>query len=128
MDATVFLRFIRMCRNIFLVLSLVGVGILVPVHLTRSVKEYNGVGTDWTMQITPRDVFGAPQWAQVVVAWLSNGVIMGFLWWNYKKVLQLRRRYFESPEYQSSLHSRTLMVSRARRHGEGGRTGGSRRG
>lgn len=39
-----------------------------------------------------------------------NFVIGGFLWWNYRKVLQLRRMYFESEEYQHSLHARTLMV------------------
>lgn len=112
MDATIFLRFIRMCRNMFLVLTLVGVGILVPVNLAKSVKKYgDGPTTDWTIQITPRDVYGSPQWAQVVVAWIFNVVIIVFLWWNYTKVLQLRRQYFESDDYQNSLHSRTLMVS-----------------
>ena len=111
MDATMFLRFIRMCRNMFLVLALIGVSILVPVNVTHSKKEYGGVATKWIMQITPRDVFGAPQWAQVVVAWLFNFVIMGFLWWNYRKVMFLRRQYFETDEYQNSLHARTLMVS-----------------
>ncbi|KAF4506198.1 hypothetical protein G6O67_006302 [Ophiocordyceps sinensis] len=111
MDATIFLRFIRMCRNMFLVLTLVGVGILVPVNLAKSVKKYgDGPTTDWTIQITPRDVYGSPQWAQVVVAWIFNVVIIVFLWWNYTKVLQLRRQYFESDDYQNSLHSRTLML------------------
>ncbi|KJZ70904.1 hypothetical protein HIM_09697 [Hirsutella minnesotensis 3608] len=110
MDATIFLCFVRMCRNMFLVLMIIGVGILLPVNVVHSVKEYNGKGTDWTMQITPRDVYGNPQWVQVVVAWLFNFIIMGFLWWNYKKVLLLRRQYFESEEYQNSLHSRTLML------------------
>lgn len=62
------------------------------------------------MQITPRDVYGAPQWAGVVVAYCTNFVVIFFLWWNYRKVLALRRVYFESDEYQSSLHARTLMV------------------
>lgn len=111
MDATMFLRFIRMCRNMFLVLALIGVGILVPVNVTYCIKEYGGKPTKWIMQITPRDVWGAPQWAQVVVAWLFNLVIMGFLWFNYRKIMQLRRQYFETDEYQNSLHARTLMVS-----------------
>ncbi|KND89418.1 Uncharacterized protein TOPH_05804 [Tolypocladium ophioglossoides CBS 100239] len=110
MDATMFLRFIRMCRNMFLVLALIGVGILVPVNVTFCTKEYLGKPTQWIMRITPRDVYGAPQWAQVIVAWLFNFVIMGFLWLNYQKVMQLRRQYFESVEYQNSLHARTLML------------------
>ncbi|PHH70886.1 hypothetical protein CDD82_6863 [Ophiocordyceps australis] len=110
MDATIFLRFIRMCRNLFLVLCVIGVGILVPVNLTHAIKEYQGTETKWIMQITPRDVWGAPQWAQVVVAWLFNIVICGFLWYNYRKVMHLRRTYFETLDYQTSLHSRTLML------------------
>ncbi|RCI10002.1 hypothetical protein L249_8673 [Ophiocordyceps polyrhachis-furcata BCC 54312] len=110
MDATVFLRFIRMCRNMFLVLALVGIVILVPVNVSSSIKEYQGHRTEWIMQITPRDVFGRPQWAQVVVAWLFNLIIIAFLWSNYRSVLRLRRQYFETDEYQNSLHSRTLML------------------
>ncbi|PFH59943.1 hypothetical protein XA68_11682 [Ophiocordyceps unilateralis] len=110
MDATIFLRFIRMCRNLFLVLALVGMAILVPVNVTNSVKEYQGHRTEWIMQITPRDVFGRPQWVQVIVAWIFNLVIIAFLWTNYRSVLQLRRQYFETDDYQNSLHSRTLML------------------
>ncbi|RDA94037.1 hypothetical protein CP533_5300 [Ophiocordyceps camponoti-saundersi (nom. inval.)] len=110
MDATVFLRFVRMCRNMFIVLALVGMTILVPVNVSNSIKEYQGHRTEWIMQITPRDVWGRPQWAQVVVAWLFNLVIIAFLWVNYRSVLKLRRQYFETDEYQNSLHSRTLML------------------
>ncbi|PHH85914.1 hypothetical protein CDD83_11000 [Cordyceps sp. RAO-2017] len=113
MDAVVFLRFIRMCRNMFLVLALVGTAILIPVHLASTVKSYDGgkTVTEWIIQITPSNVFGRAHWAQVVVAWLFNAVIAGFLWWNYRRVLQLRRQYFEGDDYQTSLHSRTLMLS-----------------
>lgn len=111
MDATIFLRFIRMCRNMFLVLALVGVGILVPVNLTNYTEGGNGPDkTEWMLRITPRNVFGSPHWALVVVGYLFNIIVMSFLWWNYRKVLHLRRVYFESEEYQNSLHARTLML------------------
>lgn len=110
MDATIFLRFIRMCRNMFLALAVVGVGILVPVHYTKTdpgtLKDI-----EWTQRITPLNVWAEDIWVQVVVAYLFDLIIVGFLWWNYRKVLMLRRKYFESEEYQNSLHSRTLMVS-----------------
>ncbi|KAK2608609.1 hypothetical protein QQS21_002835 [Conoideocrella luteorostrata] len=113
MDATVFLRFIRMLRNMFLVLALIGVGILVPVNLTNFI-DYGGkdnpVKTEWMLKITPQNVRGAPIWSVVVVGYLFNIVVMGFLWWNYRKVLHLRRLYFESDDYQHSLHARTLML------------------
>lgn len=109
MDATIFLRFVRMCRNMFLVLSLLAVCILVPVNMTNYNKE-TAKNADWFNRITPEHVWGDANWAQVVVAWLFNITIAGFLWYNYRKVMELRRSYFESDEYQNSLHARTLMV------------------
>ncbi|TWU71777.1 hypothetical protein ED733_003091 [Metarhizium rileyi] len=113
MDATIFLRFVRMCRNMFLTLALIGVGIIVPVNLTNF-KEYvndkQPDKTEWMLRITPRNVQGSPHWALVVVGYLFNIVVISFLWWNYRKVLHLRRKYFESEEYQGSLHARTLML------------------
>ena len=108
LDATIFMRFTIMCRNIFLILALIGCAVLVPVHMDKSIRFDNDV---WLARLTPANVFGQPLWAQVVVAWLFNLVVCGFLWWNYRKVLQLRRTYFESEEFQNSLHARTLMVS-----------------
>lgn len=111
MDATIFLRFVRMCRNMFLVLSLIGICILVPANMTNYNKD-TAKNTDWFNRITPEHVWGSANWAQVVVAYLFNIVIAGFLWYNYRKVMELRRAYFESEEYQNSLHARTLMVGR----------------
>lgn len=109
MDATVFLRFVRMCRNMFLTLTVIGVGILVPVHWTNFRVGPDGE-TQWIIQVTPLDVTGDAMWAQTAVAWLYSIIVAGFLWWNYRKVLQLRRKYFESEEFQNSLHSRTLLL------------------
>lgn len=109
MDAAIFMRFIRMCRNMFVVLALLGCGVLVPINMTNSIfKE-----ADWLQKITPLNVWGGAHWATVVVAWLFNITVCGFLWWNYRKVVQLRRQYFQSEEYQHSLHARTLMVCSA---------------
>ncbi|KAH6610020.1 hypothetical protein Trco_000040 [Trichoderma cornu-damae] len=112
MDATIFLRVMRMCRNIFLILAVIGIGVLVPVHSTSSVK-FPGAETDsnsWILTITPLNVYGRPLWAQVVIAWVFDIIVCFFLWWNYRRVMQLRRKYFESEDYQNSLHSRTLML------------------
>lgn len=111
MDATVFLRFCRMCRNMFLVLSITGIGILLPVNV-RFHSSYGDQGPEqWVRIITPLYVHDKPIWAQVVLAWAFNIIVAVFLWWNYKKILALRRLHFETEEYQNSLHSRTLMVS-----------------
>ncbi|KAH7350195.1 DUF221 family protein [Plectosphaerella cucumerina] len=109
MDAAIFMRFILMLRNIFLVISVISLAVLIPVHITH-VADYVEDRSNWMPLLTPLNVWGDAMWAQVVAAYLVDIVIMFFLWWNYRKVLHLRRRYFESEEYQHSLHARTLML------------------
>jgi hypothetical protein len=113
MDATIFLRVMRMCRNIFVILAIVGVSVLIPVNYKMSTPDSNTVkdSNSWILQITPLNVWGRPLWSQVVIAWVFDIVVCFFLWWNYRRITQLRRKYFESEDYQNSLHSRTLMVS-----------------
>lgn len=109
MDAVLFLRFTRMLRNIFLVLGTVGVVIMIPVNVSLGVKAISG-GSSVFAIMTPLYIFGSGLWAQVVVAWAVDIIVAFFLWWNYKKVYKLRRDYFESPEYQRSLHARSVMI------------------
>lgn len=108
MDAAIFMRFVEMLRNLFVTLSVFVLAILIPVNLTQ--VDVSGEGRAWLAMLTPSNVWGDAQWAQVTVAYGINAIVMFFLWWNTKKVLHLRRRYFESDEYQNSLHARTLMV------------------
>ncbi|KAI0172155.1 DUF221-domain-containing protein [Hypoxylon sp. FL1284] len=109
MDAAIFLRFTRMCRNIFLTLGIIGCGILLPIYYTFN--EDKDEEEQWFKRLTPTTVWNQPIWALVVTAYAINIVIIGFLWWNYRRVLQLRRIYFESKEYQQSLSARTLMLN-----------------
>lgn len=110
LDAVIFLRFINMLRNMFIIMAVIGCAVLVPVNYTQSIRFDSDT---WLMRLTPSNVWNEAQWATVLSAWLFNLVVLGFLWWNYRKVLHLRREYFETPEYQQSLHSRTLMVRKA---------------
>lgn len=109
LDATIFLRFTRMCRNIFLALSVVACAILIPINYTNTIDR--GKNVPWLFLIEPLNVWQSANWGLVVVAWLMNFIICFFLWWNYRKVVGLRRKYFESEEYQKSLHARTLLVT-----------------
>jgi len=109
LDATVFLRILRMCRNLFLALSAIGCGILIPVNLIKGQKFKS---QSQVSKVTPVNTYGRDNWGMVICAWLFNITIAGFLWWNYRAVLRLRRQYYDSPEYQASLHARTLMVRR----------------
>ncbi|KAJ4305113.1 hypothetical protein N0V90_000643 [Kalmusia sp. IMI 367209] len=114
MDATIFLRIARMCRNMFISLAIVGCAIIIPVNISQSAtygdtqKSLKNV----IFLMTPRDLLkGEPYWAFVVCAYSFDIIVCGFLWWTYRAIHQLRRKFMESPDYQNSLHSRTLMVT-----------------
>lgn len=115
LDATVFLRFLRMCRNLFVVMSVVGCGILIPTNVISSNKDIaKGISNQTNRAfavMTPQFIFGSALWSHVVCAWIFDIIIAYFLWSNYRAVTRLRRQYFESPEYQMSLHSRSLMMT-----------------
>ncbi|ERF71770.1 hypothetical protein EPUS_01685 [Endocarpon pusillum Z07020] len=110
LDATIFLRFTRMLRNLFLVLSLIGLLITIPVNVAMSNDSIKQRGNTFLL-MTPQFIFGNAWWSHVVCSWAFDMILAYFLWHNYRKVRQLRRAYFESPEYQMSLHARTLMVT-----------------
>ncbi|KAH5348161.1 hypothetical protein HBI48_180920 [Parastagonospora nodorum] len=112
LDAVVFLRFMRMIRNIFCVVTALGCGILIPINVVGGspfYKQWNSVPT--LLKLTPQYIFGPKFWAYVIVAYLMQGTVCFFLWWNYRAVFKLRRTYFDSQEYKASLHSRSLLLT-----------------
>ncbi|KAK7540392.1 hypothetical protein IWX49DRAFT_555212 [Phyllosticta citricarpa] len=111
LDAAVFLRFTKMCRNIFIILSLLGCGVYIPINLVQNAQNHATSDNSLFMKLTPLGVWGASCWAHVLLSYIFNGIIFFFLWRNYRAVAKLRREYFESNDYQKSLHSRTLMVT-----------------
>ncbi|KAK0115317.1 hypothetical protein ONS96_013776 [Cadophora gregata f. sp. sojae] len=108
LDAVVFLRILLMCRNIFLVMTVIGCGILIPVNLAKG-QAFKDSTT--LARVTPVNTFGNANWGMTICAWIFNIIMAGFLWWNYRAVLRLRRQYYDSPEYRASLHARTLMIN-----------------
>ncbi|KAF2823330.1 DUF221-domain-containing protein [Ophiobolus disseminans] len=112
LDAVIFLRFMRMIRNIFLVVTVFGCGILIPVTVVGGAplyEQWHNIPT--LMKITPQYIFGTKFWAFVIVAYLIQFTVCSFLWWNYRAVFKLRRAYFNSQEYKASLHSRSLLLT-----------------
>ncbi|KAF2632481.1 DUF221-domain-containing protein [Macroventuria anomochaeta] len=116
LDATVFLRFARMCRNMFITLAVFGCAIIIPVNITYSIRQgrIKNLGDESKyifVMMTPSQLSGEVFWAHVVVAYIFDIIVCGFLWRTYRAVHRLRRRYMESADYQNSLHARTLMVT-----------------
>jgi hypothetical protein len=106
LDATIFLRVLRMLRNIFVIIAAVGCAILIPINISKGVDQ----SPNFILKVTPLNTWGETNWAITICAWIFDIVLCVFLWWNYRAVLRLRRQYYDSPEYQNSLHARTLMV------------------
>lgn len=115
LDATIFLRFLKMSRNMFGILTVLGCGILIPVNLAGTHLNPQGGYNDIVVfvRLTPQFIFGSKFWAYVVVAYLFTGVVLFFLWSNYRAVTRLRRTYMDSADYRNSLHSRTLLVRKS---------------
>lgn len=112
LDAAIFLRFTKMLRNIFIFLSIIGCLIMIPVNISQSQNNSYSSALTAFSTMTPLYVTNpAAIWSQVVCAWAFTIIIAFFLWRNYGAVRMLRRQYFQSSDYQRSLHARTLMVT-----------------
>lgn len=82
---------------------------MIPLNLTQSNKD-SKANLPAFVTMTPLYVSVQAIWGQVICAWAFDLIVAFFLWKNYKAVYALRRKYFQSSDYQRSLHARTLMV------------------
>ncbi|KAK8004361.1 hypothetical protein PG989_004080 [Apiospora arundinis] len=110
-DATIFLRFIKMSRNIMIVLSVIGCSVYIPLNIIENGKRITNEPTNAFMKFSPYAVSGRVVWAHVITSYVFDMVICFFLWLSYRVVTRIRREYFESSDYQNSLFARTLMVT-----------------
>ncbi|KGO72931.1 protein of unknown function DUF221 [Penicillium italicum] len=112
LDAAIFLRFTKMCRNIFIFLSIIGCLVMIPVNITQSKGSTDTSTSSAFNMMTPLNITNPTAiWSQVVCAWAFDLIVVFFLWRNYRAVRNLRRLYFQSSEYQHSMHARTLMIT-----------------
>ncbi|KAF9976856.1 hypothetical protein BGZ73_007655 [Actinomortierella ambigua] len=114
LDAVVFIRFIRMCRNIFIGLMILGCGALIPINIIISRRGLKPEDEEPdTIQLMTMSGVLDPNWmwAHVGAMWLFSLILLGAIWWNYKRFLEFRIKYYESSEYQTNVASRTLMLA-----------------
>ncbi|KAK8013546.1 hypothetical protein PG991_009139 [Apiospora marii] len=110
-DATVFLHFTTMCRNITIFLSIIGCGVYIPLNIVENSKNRSSDGSNTFMKFAPYSVGGRACWAYVITSHAFDFVICYFLWTSSRAVARIRCDYFESSEYQTKTASRTLMVT-----------------
>lgn len=116
LDALVFLRFLRMCRNIFGILGLLSTAVIIPVNVVAAKKWAKDThNTDLLKNplalMTTQVVWGDSMWAHVVAAYVFCFIVLYFLWSNYKAITELKQKYFRSEAYQNAIASRSLMIS-----------------
>lgn len=113
-DAALYVRFMRMCRNMFLIFTVIGCGVVIPINVIYNLKSplaENASKSDAFFLMTPTLIYGNPFYAHVAVTWVFDLVICYFLWVNFNKVIELRRNKFMTEEYQNALYMRSLMVT-----------------
>ncbi|GBE80758.1 predicted protein [Sparassis crispa] len=111
LDAALFLRFLRMMRWIFTSIAFLTCTVLIPVDVVYNLKNVPSKSRDILSMMTIRDVKGTLLFAHVAVTYVISFLVMGFVWYNWRAVVRLRREWFRSPEYIQSFYARTLMVT-----------------
>ncbi|KZV92781.1 DUF221-domain-containing protein [Exidia glandulosa HHB12029] len=110
LDATTFLRFLRLMRWLFLSISILLCAMVLPVNITYSLQHIPAKQRDVLSILTIRDVGGNLLYIHVAATYVVTGMVFGFVWWHWKAMVRLRNQWFESDEYQKSFYARTLMI------------------
>ncbi|CAO3641975.1 unnamed protein product [Mucor fragilis] len=121
-DATLFIQFIRMIRRMLYFMTFIGVCIIIPINIVAT--SFTG---EWPpspgvefLSISTINYYDGKfhgsngdlnwYWCHAAGTWLYSLIIYVFLWKFYAGYVQLRQQYFESDDYQKSMHARSLMV------------------
>lgn len=113
LDGVIFLRFLRLCRNYFAILTVLGCGVLIPINVigtNATVKSDTLTTSNPLLRLTIYYLTGNRLIPHIAFSYVFTILLMYLIWVNYRKVVHLRQTYFNSDEYQASLHARTLMV------------------
>ncbi|KAF9934010.1 hypothetical protein FBU30_003728 [Linnemannia zychae] len=119
LDAVVFIRFVRMCRQIFIALAVLGCGALIPINVISTIRSYkedkNNQDSAPADKIALLTISGIQNydwlWAHVAAMWVFSTIFGLAILHGYRSFLKLRIQYFESEEYQENMASRTLMLA-----------------
>ncbi|PVF95251.1 DUF221-domain-containing protein [Serendipita vermifera] len=110
LDAVTFLRFLRMMSWIFLLVSIITCGALIPINVTYNNKHVDPEARNTLSVLTIQDVQGTSLFFHVAASYLINVIVLVFVYLNWRKIITLRYSWFRSDEYNKSFYARTLMV------------------
>lgn len=112
LDAVIFLRFLRLLRQLFTGITLLTCSVLIPINVTYNLKNVNSESRDILSMLTIRDVEGNWLFIHVAVSYLLTFLLIFCVDIHWKAVVKLRHQWFRSPEYLQSFYARTLTVMR----------------
>ncbi|GAA6005269.1 uncharacterized protein JCM10292_005362 [Rhodotorula paludigena] len=111
LDSVAYLRFLRMCRNMFLCIAGLCCAVLIPINVAYNLNYVNSNSRNYLLMLTMSKVRSNWLWAHVVVTYVVTAMAFYFIWRNYSIVVKLRWQWFRSPAYQDMLYARSLMVT-----------------
>ncbi|GAA5914365.1 uncharacterized protein JCM6883_003166 [Sporobolomyces salmoneus] len=111
LDSVAYLRFLRMCRNMFLCIGVLCCAVLIPVNVVYNLKNVKAENRNYLLMLTMENVRGDWLWAHVVGTYLLTLIVFWFIWRNYSAIVTLRWQWFRSKTYQESLHARSLLIT-----------------
>lgn len=110
LDAVVFLKFVKMCRNMFVAIAIVGCCVCIPLSVKFN-RESNLVeSTDPFVVMTPTLLFGKKLIGHVVIGWIINIIVIINLALTFRDILRYRRAVYEDPAHRANVVSRTIMA------------------
>ncbi|OAD72878.1 hypothetical protein PHYBLDRAFT_113255, partial [Phycomyces blakesleeanus NRRL 1555(-)] len=116
-DAILFIRFMRMLRNLLYAMSFVGICVLIPINVAAT--SYTGFWGVELLSISTINYYDGKfhsegnlswYWAHTVGTWLFSLLIYRTIFYNYRAHVLFRKSYFETKDYQQATHARTLMI------------------
>ncbi|GAA5989842.1 hypothetical protein JCM10908_002342 [Rhodotorula pacifica] len=111
LDAVAYLRFLRMCRNLFICAALLTCAVLMPINVIYNIRNVASSNRNALLMLTMTQVKGNWLWAHTVMTYVITGMTFFFVWRNYAAIVKLRWQWFRSPAYQDMLYARSLMIT-----------------
>lgn len=116
LDSVAYLRFLRMCRNMFLCIGTLCCAVLIPVNVVYNLKYVKAENRNYLLMLTMENVKGDWLWAHVVGTYLLTVIVFYFVWRNYS--VRVFRLFYPSPSRRLTCTA-SFRANRPSSHSDG---------
>ncbi|KAG8742312.1 hypothetical protein FRC10_001670 [Ceratobasidium sp. 414] len=81
-----------------------------PVDIFYNLKNVASGKRNTLSMFTIENIHDTALYAHVVAIYVITFIILGAIWWHWKKMVELRHSWFRSDEYLKSFYARTLII------------------